>query len=206
MPSPEEISLRALSFPVSADTGFAVGDLSSVFMTADAGQTRQQVFGVPEGGSLNALYFPSGTQTGFAVGDHGLVLRGDNGGISWMIASRGFAARSWTWPFRRTRSPAMVLTPTAALMKTVDGGAAGCSSPLPAPVAALTFPLDDDDGLCRRSGGHASEDRGRWWQLGRAVMPRHRRRLRGSMLAARPEFRICLCDEWRGGAITGWRH
>jgi photosystem II stability/assembly factor-like uncharacterized protein len=152
LPSPEEVSLRSLAFPAGADTGYAAGDLNSIFMTTDAGQSWLQVFGMPEGAGLNALCFPSGTQTGFAVGNRGLLLRGDNGGISWMILSRGFAGPILDMTFPSDSLVGYVVT-ASALMKTFDGGSNWLQQPLPVPVAALTFPLDNLSGYAVGAAG-----------------------------------------------------
>ncbi len=114
---PQGNDLTAVFF-VSAEKGWAVGDLGTILKTTDGGNNWEIVF-IDFQKKINALYFLS-EQTGFAVGNNGLILATENGGQNWYNLTFGNSVDHFYSIYFSTQNIGWI--GGTSILKTTDAG------------------------------------------------------------------------------------
>ena len=102
-------------------TGFAVGDVGAMVMTADAGATWTPVTS-GTASHLSAVWFTSGS-AGWAVGNAGTVLKTTDGGASWVRQLNVGTAQNLFGVRFADGNHGWVVGAGGVIARTIDGGA-----------------------------------------------------------------------------------
>lgn len=88
------VTINGLSL-IRVDSGIAIGEHGSIFLTADSAKTWMDISSVSHTSeNLNSLAFPTATEvisnrTGWVVGDHGTILKSGTRGLTWIQQNSG---------------------------------------------------------------------------------------------------------------------
>jgi photosystem II stability/assembly factor-like uncharacterized protein len=115
----QHANLRGVSFPVSVDTGYVVGDGGLAIKTTDGGNTWTGM-SVDTTADLRAVHFPC-RDTGFIVGDAGLILRTTNRGDTWTLCNSP-TTRTLHAVYFSTPDTGCAVGDRGSYLRTVDGG------------------------------------------------------------------------------------